>query len=49
MAVGNERAFDKDSINNCSDLADSFVNAIGKKSHSYAISLMYCYTLLSHR
>ena len=37
MAVVNEQAFYKDSINNCSDLADSFVNAIGKQSHSYAI------------
>ena len=38
MAAVNEQAFYKDSINNCSDLADSSVNATGKKSHSYAIS-----------
>ena len=38
-----EQAFCKDSINNCSDLADSFVNAIG--------TIMYCLikTLWSHR
>ena len=29
--VVNEQAFYKDSINDCSDLADSCVNAIGKK------------------
>ena len=38
MPVLNEQAFYKDSINNCSDLADSFVNAIGKKSHINATS-----------
>ena len=38
MAVVNEQAFYKDSINNCSDLADYFVDAIDKKSHSYAFS-----------
>ena len=38
MAVVNEQAFYKDSINNCSDLADSFANASVKKLHSYAIS-----------
>ena len=38
----NEQAFYKDSINNCSDLADAFVNAIG--------TIMYCLikTLWSH-
>ena len=39
MAVVNEKGFYKDSINNCIDLVDSFVNAIDKKSHSHAISL----------
>ena len=34
MAMVNEQAFYKDSINNCSDLADAFVNAIG--------TIMYC-------
>ena len=34
----NEPGFYKYSINNCSDLADFFVNAIRKKSHSYDIS-----------
>ena len=47
MAVANEQAFYKDSINNCSDLADSFVNATGKNH----IVIMYCLikTLGSHR